>query len=131
MNQKSNEEEKRMNQLTPKMKQLLSQFDPDLDSDRSIPSQELQLRVTKGCSAVCSKSILYNSLPKLIELNLISKVEELSSYRVTRLGWRIREKIIKSHLKNILSYAEEQMDLLIRRINQILPISQNIAALKT
>ena len=131
MNQKSNEEEKRMNELTPKMKQLLSQFDPDLDSDRSIPSQELQLRVTKGCSAVCSNSTLFNSLPKLIELNLISKVEELSSYRVTRLGWRIREKIIKSHLKNILSYAEEQMDLLIRRINQALPFSQSIAALKT
>jgi len=131
MNQKSTEEEKIMNELTSKMKQLISQFDPDLDSDRSIPSQELQLRVTKGCSAVCSKSTLYNSLPKLIELNLISKFEELSSYRITRLGWRIRENIINRHLKNIPSYVEEQMDLLIRRINQALPFSQNIAALKT
>lgn len=131
MNQKSTEEEKIMSELTSKMKQLISQFDPDLDSDRSIPLQELKLRVTNGCSAVCGTTTLYNSLPKLIELNLISKFEELSSYRVTRLGWRVRETIIKCHLKNIPSYAEEQMDLLIRRINQALPFSQNIAALKT
>lgn len=131
MNQKSTEEEKIINELTSKMKKIISQFDPDLDSDRSIPSQELQLRVTKGCSAVCSRSTLFNSLPKLIELNLILKVEELSLYRVTRLGWRVRENIIMSHLKNITSYAEEQRDLLIRRINQALPFSQNIAALKT
>ncbi|MBA7505484.1 hypothetical protein ES706_04152 [subsurface metagenome] len=131
MNQKSTEEEKIINKLTSKMKKIISQFDPNLDSDRSIPSQELELRVTKGCSAVCSRTTLFNSLPKLTELNLISKVEELSSYRVTRLGWRIMENIIKSYLKNIPSYVEEQMDLLIRRINQALPFSQNIAALKT
>ena len=131
MNQKSTEEEKIMDELTSKMKKIIYQFDPDLDSDRSIPFQELRLRVTKGFSAVCSKSTLFKSLPKLIELNLISKVEELSSYMVTRLGWRIKENIIKSHLKSIPSYAEEQMDLLIRRINQALPFSQKIAALKT
>ena len=131
MNQKLTEEEKIMNKLTSKMKKIISQFDPDLDSARSIPSQELKLRVTKGCSTVCGKTTLSNSLPKLIELNLISKIEELSSYRITRLGWRIREDIIKYHLKNIPSYVEEQRDLLIHRINQGLPFSQNIDALKT
>lgn len=131
MNQKSTEEKRIMIELTPKMKQLISQFDPDLDSDRSIPSQELQLRVSKGYSAVCSTSTLYKSLHKLIELNLVSKFEEMSSYRITRLGWRIRENIINHHPKNIPNYVEEQISLLLHRINLAIPFSQNIAALKT
>jgi hypothetical protein len=124
------EEMKLFNQLTEKSKQLIAQFNPDIDTGRNIPQQELLFRAIYGKNAICGASTFYKLIKELNEYNIISAFEGKSTYTITSFGWRIWKFIYTKKFNPIPKRVEEQRDLLIYRISRTKPFSENPSALK-
>lgn len=133
MNQRSTEEDidRVINQLTHKMKKLVTHFDPDIDMGRIISSQEIQFRVTKGENSICAPSTFYTSIRQLNDNGIISKVDGSSDYIVTGFDWRIRKAILGDFPTSLPKRAKEQRDLLIYRISRLHPFIENQPSLRT
>ncbi len=100
-------------------KRIILQFDPFLDSGRSIPNQEILHRLTEGKTSIICRSSFYSLFPQLVDSDILIKDEKSCSYIITGLGWKVWEKLRSKPRSYVPDEIESKINDIISKIGQL------------